>query len=192
MVEHIAEILALPAAIGRHVLEDRLLAEIEADHRGHVGIDRLVVGDAGADRVRERDIAGAIGVEEAGRAEDRIRPEGQGIDEIVVDPAIDDIDALQALRSCACRRYCRRRRDRRPRPARRPSRRRGRSARNRRCCRSPGVSSTTTGSPVAIGAAPPIAASPAAPRDNARPARCGGARRGPGKSRIIASRFSSM
>ena len=32
-------------------LQDRLFAEIEFHHLGHVGIDRLVVGDAGADGV---------------------------------------------------------------------------------------------------------------------------------------------
>ncbi len=97
IVEHIGQILRLAAAPGRHVLQDRLLAEIELHDIGHVGIDRLVVGDAGADRVGQRDIAGRIGRHQARDAERGIRAEGEGIEEIVVDPAVDDIDALEAL-----------------------------------------------------------------------------------------------
>ena len=97
VVEHIGERVGLAAAPGRHVLQDRLLAEIEADDLGHVGIDRLVVGDAGADRVGERDVAGAVGVHQAGHAQRRIGAEGEGIEEIVVEAAVDHVDALRPL-----------------------------------------------------------------------------------------------
>ena len=97
IVEHISQILRFAAAPGRHVLQDRLFAEIEFHDLGHVGVDRLVVGDAGADRVGERDVAGGIGRHQPGHAERRIRAEGEGIEEVVVDAAINDIDALQAL-----------------------------------------------------------------------------------------------
>jgi hypothetical protein len=40
--------------------------------------------------------SGAIGVEQAGRAQGRIPPEGQRVDEVVVDAAIDDVDPAQA------------------------------------------------------------------------------------------------
>ena len=60
---------------------------------GNVGVERLVVGDAGADGVGERDVAGAIGVEQAGDAEVRVAAERQRIEEVVVDAAVDDVDA---------------------------------------------------------------------------------------------------
>ena len=88
------------AMVGRHVAEDRLLAEVEADHLRHVGIDRLVVGDAGADRVGERDVAGAVGVEQPGHAEQAVLPEGERVEEVVVDAPVDDVDALHASSSC--------------------------------------------------------------------------------------------
>ena len=97
IVEHVGEVLRLAAAPGRHVLQDRLFAEIEFHDLRHVGVDRLVVGDAGADRVGERDVAGRIGRHQPGHAERGIRAEGEGVEEIVVDAAIDHVDALQAL-----------------------------------------------------------------------------------------------
>src|ERR1051326_768105 len=51
-VEHVGEVVGLAAAPGRHVFENRFLAEIEPHDLRHVAVDRLVVGDAGADRVR--------------------------------------------------------------------------------------------------------------------------------------------
>jgi hypothetical protein len=83
---------------GRHVLQDRLLAEIEFHDIRHVGVDRLVVGDAGADRVRQRDVAGRIGRHQAGHAERGIGTEGEGIEKIIVDTAIDHVDPLQPFR----------------------------------------------------------------------------------------------
>ncbi len=52
----------------------------------------------GADGVGQRDVAGAIGVEQSGDAEVRIAPERQRIEEVVVDAAIDHVDAPQAGR----------------------------------------------------------------------------------------------
>ena len=82
--------------VGRHVVEDRLLAEVEADHLRHVVIDRLVVGDAGADRVGDRDGPGAVGAHQPGDAEQRVGPELERVDEVVVEPAIDRVHALEA------------------------------------------------------------------------------------------------
>src|SRR4051794_24251019 len=45
--------IAVAAAPGRHVVEDRLLAGEEADDLRHVAVDRLVVGDARSDGVGE-------------------------------------------------------------------------------------------------------------------------------------------
>ena len=117
--------------IGGDVLEDRLLAQVEADHLGDVVVDRLVVGDARADRVGDRHRAGAVGADEPGNPEQRVGAELERVDEVVVEPAVDRVHPLQTARSCACSRRRRARRDRSPRPARFPSGARGRRARNR-------------------------------------------------------------
>ena len=65
---------------------------------GHERIDRLVVGDAGADRVGERDVAGAVGVQQPRHAEQAVGPEGERVEEVVVDAPVDDVDALQPAR----------------------------------------------------------------------------------------------
>ena len=86
----------LAAEEGLDIVQDRLFGEVIADQPRHIGIDRLVVGDARAQRVGDHHIAGAIGVEQAGHAQRRILAEDQGIDEVVIDAAIDHVDALQA------------------------------------------------------------------------------------------------
>ena len=63
---------------------------------GHKGIDRLVVGDAGAGGVADHHIPRAIGVEQAGDAQARIAAEGERVDEVVVDAAVDHIDLPHA------------------------------------------------------------------------------------------------
>ena len=151
-------LLALP---GRHVLQDRLLAEIEADHLGHVRIGRLVVGDAGADRVGERDVAGAVH-RRAGPGRRAPSPaEGERVEEGVVDAAVDHVHALRAGGGAHVDVAVLHEQVARPRPAPRPSAARGRRARSRRCCAGPGVSTHDHG--VAHRrAAPPRAASRAA------------------------------
>ena len=58
-------LLGVGQQVGRDVVEDRLLAEVVADHLRHVVVDRLVVGDARADRVDDRHRAGAVGAHQA-------------------------------------------------------------------------------------------------------------------------------
>jgi hypothetical protein len=60
-------------------------------------VDRLVVGDAGADGVGQRHVAGAVGVEQARHAEHGILAEGQRIEEVVVDAAVDHVHPARAL-----------------------------------------------------------------------------------------------
>jgi hypothetical protein len=81
--------------VSRYVLEDGLFRAVVLDDVGNVGVKRLVVGDSGAEGVGESDVAGAIGVEEAGDAEDGVAAEGEWVDEVVVDAAVDDVDAAQ-------------------------------------------------------------------------------------------------
>ena len=79
----------------RHVVQNRLLGQIKTDHVRHEGIDGLVVGDAGPDRVGERDAAGAIRGEQPRHAQDRVGAERPRIEKIVIDPAVQDVNAAR-------------------------------------------------------------------------------------------------
>ena len=97
-LEHVVPVLGTMKPPGRHVVQDRLLTQVELDHVGDVGIDRLVVGDAGADRIGERHASGAIGGEQAGHAKHRVGTKRARIEKIVVHPAVDHVDPLRSLR----------------------------------------------------------------------------------------------
>jgi len=96
MLQHVFQAVGLGAAPGRHVFEKRLAAGVELDDFRHVGIDRLVVGNSGARRIGDRDVAGTVDIHDARNAERGIRPEGQRIEEIVVDAAVEHVDRLVA------------------------------------------------------------------------------------------------
>ena len=98
VVEHVGKVVLLAAEVGGHVVEDRLFTEVELDHLGHIGVDRLVVGHPGADGVGQRDVAGAVGTQQAGAAQGRVRTESLGVEKVVVHPAVDHVDPLGALR----------------------------------------------------------------------------------------------
>ncbi len=61
----------------------------------HVGVDRLVVGDAGADGVGEADIALPPGRDQAGDAEQAVRTEHGRVQEVVADPSVDRVHRPQ-------------------------------------------------------------------------------------------------
>ena len=63
MFEHIGQILGFGAAPGRHVLEQWLVAGIELDDIGNVGVDRLVIGNAGSRSIDQSDAPGAVEIE---------------------------------------------------------------------------------------------------------------------------------
>jgi hypothetical protein len=58
-----------PQHPGLHVGQQRFLIQIEAHHVRHVRVDRLVIGDAGADGVSDRDVASAVGGQQPRHAE---------------------------------------------------------------------------------------------------------------------------
>ena len=93
VLEDVGEIALVGRVVGGHVLEDRFLTEVEADHLRHERVDRLVVGDACTDRVRKRHVSGPVGVHQAGHAEQAVFPEGERVEEVVVDPPVDHVDA---------------------------------------------------------------------------------------------------
>ena len=92
----VGEVFGLAAVVGRHVLQQRFLAEIEAHHLRHVDVDRLVVGDAGADRVGQGQVAGPRGEVQARRAEHRFGSKYERVDIVVVDAPVDHVDPGQA------------------------------------------------------------------------------------------------
>ncbi len=97
VVEDVFHVVRLGGEIGLDVRQDGILAEVVADDFGDEAVDHLVVGDAGADGVGERDVAGAVGAHEAGDAERGVLAEDERVEEIVVDAAVDHIDADEAV-----------------------------------------------------------------------------------------------
>ncbi len=97
-VEHLFEGARVFEPPGVDVLQDRLLGEVVPDQVGDVRVEQLVVGDAVAHGVGDRDVAQARGEHESGCAEHRVGAELQRVEEVVVDAAVDDVDALRSAR----------------------------------------------------------------------------------------------
>src|SRR6266404_1642508 len=97
MLQDVTQIGSLRSQKRGHVLEDGVLVQVEFNDSGHEIIHHLVVGDAGANRVRETDVSRTIRVDEARNSQGRIAPEGGGVEKIVVNSAVDDMDPLEAL-----------------------------------------------------------------------------------------------
>ena len=98
VVQHVAQVVGLAAQPGGHVAEDGLLPQVEADHVRHIRVDRLVVGNPGAHRIADGDVAGAVGIHQARTAQRRIGAEHLGVQEVIVHAAIDHVHALQTAR----------------------------------------------------------------------------------------------
>ena len=103
--EHVFPILRTTQHPGVDVADHRGLAQVEANHLGDVGIDRFVVGDAGTDGVRDRDMAGAVGGQQSRYPQHRVGPEYQRVQKIIVDAPINDIDALRTLSGAHVHRF---------------------------------------------------------------------------------------
>ena len=86
---------------GRDLAELRVFAEVVADQIRQEGVDGLVVRDARARRVGDRDVAFAVDVDEARHAELAVAAEGERVEEAVVDAAVDHVDAAGCPRWCA-------------------------------------------------------------------------------------------
>ena len=82
---------------GLDVLEDRVLAQVVADHGRHVGVDELVVGHAVAHAVGDGHPAGPGRVDDARAAHQRLGPELQRVEVVVVDAPVDHVDRHLAL-----------------------------------------------------------------------------------------------
>ena len=71
--------------------------QVVANHLGHEMVNRLVVGDAGPDGIREADISIPVRFHQTGHAQARVFPKNLRIEEIVVDPAVDHVHRLEPL-----------------------------------------------------------------------------------------------
>ena len=83
--------------IGFDIRKNRFLAQVEFDHFGNIVVGDLVICDASADGICEVHIPLAVSFDDARNAQRGILPENRGIDEIIVDAAIDDIDLPESL-----------------------------------------------------------------------------------------------
>ena len=79
------------------VVQDRVLAQVVADHGRHVGVDELVVGHAVAHAVGDRHPARPRRVDDAGAAHQRLGPELQRVEVVVVDAPVDHVHRHLAL-----------------------------------------------------------------------------------------------
>ena len=97
VLQHIFQAVRFRAAPGRDVAEDCLATGVKLDDLWHVGIDRLVVGDTGSRRVRYGDVAGTIDIHDPRHAKRGVWPEGQRIEEGVVNAPVKHVDLLVAF-----------------------------------------------------------------------------------------------
>ena len=95
-IQDVGPLVGIAQVEGVDVGEDRLLVEVVPDQVGDVAVQRLVVGDTVADRVGDGDVARAGRVHDPGAAQHRIRAELERVEEVVVDPSVDDVHALPA------------------------------------------------------------------------------------------------
>src|SRR5580704_8860753 len=98
MLQHVISLGTIVEQIRLDVSEDGIFAKVIANDGGDVGVESLVVRDAGSDGVGQDDVAGTVGVEEAWDTQIRVATEAKRVEEVVVNTTIDDVDALQARR----------------------------------------------------------------------------------------------
>ncbi len=97
IAQHRLSHIRLAQQIGIDNRQNRFLAQIVANHCRRVGEDRLVVGDSGADRVGQRRVAGTQDGSQAGDAQQGIGTENDRIEEVIIDAAIQDVDAAKTM-----------------------------------------------------------------------------------------------
>src|SRR5580692_591181 len=97
MGEHVGEMLGAITEISFDGAEDGVLVQVILNHGGDVGVDGFVIGYAVAGGVGEGDVASAVRAHQAGDTEHGIGAETEWVEEIVVDAAIDYVDAFEAV-----------------------------------------------------------------------------------------------
>ncbi|MCY1225057.1 hypothetical protein D9M72_372460 [compost metagenome] len=79
-----------------HVRDHGLFVEVVADEVRHIAVDELVVSHAVAHGIGDGHASGTGRIHQARAAQHGIGPELQRIEEVVVDPLVDDVNALFA------------------------------------------------------------------------------------------------
>ena len=93
------QVVRADACPGLDAGERRLLREVIADRVLDEGEHGGVVGDARAGRVHDRDAGQPACVQEARHAEDGVGPKREGVQEVVVDLAVQDVDTPSPARA---------------------------------------------------------------------------------------------
>jgi hypothetical protein len=96
--ENVLSVVRARRDVRANVFENRLLAEVVADHVRHEGVDRLVVGDSGARGVRKGHGAAPIRRKKASAAERGVGSEDDRVEVVVVDAPVDHVHPLEPLR----------------------------------------------------------------------------------------------
>ena len=94
----IVQVLFLVQLICGDVFQDRLFGHVKADHFGYERIDRLVVGNARSDRVRQGDPPRAVSRKQSRDAQHRIGAKRARVEEVVVDATVQHVDTLGTAR----------------------------------------------------------------------------------------------
>src|SRR5262249_6236051 len=98
MVKNVVSLFFMDRQVRGNVFEYWFFAKVITNHCGNVSVNCLVVCDAGADGVCNRDITDAPGIEDAGATQHRRRIKRKRIQKVVIDATIDDINVLKSFR----------------------------------------------------------------------------------------------
>src|SRR5712692_8976889 len=96
--DHVLTLVIIPTNIGGNIGENYIFSQVVFNDLWNIRINDLVVSNAGPRRVCEGDTSGAVDVHQAGNAKHRVGTEGRRIEKVVIDPAIDHIDAFESFR----------------------------------------------------------------------------------------------
>ena len=132
--QHVVAGRRIAAPPGRHRRQPQLLAEQVPAQRRQKGEQRRRLDQAAAQRVGHRDVARPHRLHQARHAQERVAAQLQRIAVVVVQPAEDDVDRLQAAEQLEVDAVVAARSGRRPRPGCSRGSGRGRRARNRSRC----------------------------------------------------------
>ena len=92
----VVQVVFVAAHVGWHVVQNRLLTQVELDHLGHIRIDRLVIGHTGANRVADSHVGRAVGVHQPGTAKRGVLAEHFGVQKVVVHAPVNHVHAFGA------------------------------------------------------------------------------------------------
>ncbi len=97
VVQHVGELLFIPADVGRDVGQNRIFTGVVTDDLGDISVNHLVIGDTRSRGVGQGNPAGFVRFHDTRNAEHGIGTEDLRVDEVVVDPPVDDIHPLGAF-----------------------------------------------------------------------------------------------